>query len=179
MSTLYNYMGFAFHKLFYAPVDCVHLQLEHIRCLPENAFCHSAHMLQAHSAFLPKPYLALGNTLQKIQKVEYSPTKDCFCSLLTVVYVFILALSDVFHPCSFLTAVDVFGEVNCIPWNALADRLPLWWLQRCVGALCILENGNVRLHLVFVDLWLFFFPWLNWSNLGTVWRLRADILGKK
>lgn len=54
----------------------VHLQLEHIRCLPENAFCHlvssernPAPVLQAHSALLPKQCVVLGDALQKRQEV--------------------------------------------------------------------------------------------------------------
>lgn len=34
------------------------------------------------------------------------------------VQVFVLALSAIFHPCRFLTALDVFDEVNCIPQSA-------------------------------------------------------------
>lgn len=165
----------------------VHLQLECIRCLPENAlFCHlvsseknPAHVLQAHSALLPKLYRSVRRCASKNRKSILPQTKECFCRLLTAVHAFVLALSDGFCPCGFLTTLDAFDEVNCLPQNALADRLLLWQLQRCAGALCILENGNVRLHWVFVDLWLFYFQWLIWWSLGTVWRLRVDILGKK
>lgn len=114
----------------------VHLQLERIRCLPENAlFCHlvssernPAHVLQAHSALLPKPYCSVRRCASKNRKSMIPQTKECFCPSLPAVRAFVLALSDGFCPWGFLTALEVFDEVNCLPQNALAHRLLLWQL---------------------------------------------------
>lgn len=77
------------------------------------------------SACAPSPLCFVTKTVCSVRRCTsentesiLSQTKNCFCPLLVVVPVFLLLLTDVFHPCSFLSALNVSSEVNYIPWNA-------------------------------------------------------------